>query len=160
MEYSKIRKHHKRLKVARWISQHPKWLHLFFQWINRHTTWLRRFFHWIYRHTGWLRKTLRWCGHQLRWIKYLNPFRYFHKLDWYIIKKFIGTYLFSIVLIMSISIVFDVNENLSKFAQYHAPLKAIVFDYYMNFIPYLANLFSALFVFIAVIFFTSKLAGN
>ena len=160
MEYSKIRKHHKRLKVARWISQHPKWLHRFFQWIHKHTAWLRRCFHWIYRHTGWLRKTLRWCGHQLRWIKYLNPFRYFHKLDWYIIKKFIGTYLFSIVLIMSISIVFDVYENLSKFAQYHAPLKAIVFDYYMNFIPYLANLFSALFVFIAVIFFTSKLAGN
>ena len=160
MEYSKIRKHHKRLKVARWISQHPKWLHRFFQWIHKHTAWLRRCFHWIYRHTGWLRKTLRWCGHQLRWIKYLNPFRYFHKLDWYIIKKFIGTYLFSIGLIMSISIVFDVNENLSKFAQYHAPLKAIVFDYYMNFIPYLANLFSALFVFIAVIFFTSKLAGN
>ena len=160
MEYSKIRKHHKRLKVARWISQHPKWLHRFFQWIHKHTAWLRRCFHWIYRHTGWLRKTLRWCGHQLRWIKYLNPFRYFHKLGWYIIKKFIGTYLFSIVLIMSISIVFDVNENLSKFAQYHAPLKAIVFDYYMNFIPYLANLFSALFVFIAVIFFTSKLAGN
>ena len=160
MEYSKIRKHHKRLKVARWISQHPKWLHRFFQWIHKHTAWLRRCFHWIYRHTGWLRKTLRWCGHQLRWIKYLNPFRYFHKFDWYIIKKFIGTYLFSIVLIMSISIVFDVNENLSKFAQYHAPLKAIVFDYYMNFIPYLANLFSALFVFIAVIFFTSKLAGN
>lgn len=103
---------------------------------------------------------MRWCGHQMRWMKYLNPFRYFHKLDWYIIKKFIGTYLFSIILIMSISIVFDVNENLSKFAQYHAPLKAIVFDYYMNFIPYLANLFSALFVFIAVIFFTSKLAGN
>lgn len=160
MEYSKIRKHHKRLKVARWISQHPKWLHRFFHWIYRHTAWLRRFFHWIYRHTGWLRKAVRWCGHQMRWMKYLNPFRYFHKLDWYIIKKFIGTYLFSIILIMSISIVFDVNENLSKFAQYHAPLKAIVFDYYMNFIPYLANLFSALFVFIAVIFFTSKLAGN
>lgn len=160
MEYSKIRKHHKRLKVARWISQHPKWLHRFFHWIYRHTAWLRRFFHWIYRHTGWLRKALKWCGHQMRWMKYLNPFRYFHKLDWYIIKKFIGTYLFSIILIMSISIVFDVNENLSKFAQYHAPLKAIVFDYYMNFIPYLANLFSALFVFIAVIFFTSKLAGN
>ncbi|MCD8202525.1 MAG: LptF/LptG family permease, partial [Prevotella sp.] len=42
----------------------------------------------------------------------------------------------------------------------HAPLKAIVFDYYLNFIPYFANLFSPLFVFIAVIFFTSKLAGN
>ncbi len=61
---------------------------------------------------------------------------------------------------MAIAIVFDVNQNLSKFIQYHAPLKAIVFDYYMNFIPYYANLFSALFVFISVIFFTSKLAGN
>ena len=58
------------------------------------------------------------------------------------------------------SIVFDVNENLAKFSEYHAPLKAIVFDYYLNFIPYFANLFSPLFVFIAVIFFTSKLAGN
>jgi lipopolysaccharide export system permease protein len=56
--------------------------------------------------------------------------------------------------------VFDVNENLAKFSTYNAPLKAIVFDYYANFVPYFANLFSPLFVFIAVIFFTSKLAGN
>ena len=91
---------------------------------------------------------------------FLNPRRYLKLLDWYIIKKFIGTYVYSIVLIISISIVFDVNENLAKFTQYHAPLKAIVFDYYANFIPYFANLFSPLFVFIAVIFFTSKLAGN
>lgn len=82
------------------------------------------------------------------------------KLDWYIIRKFIGTYIFSIVLIITIAIVFDVNENLAKFTQYHAPLKAIVFEYYANFVPYFANLFSPLFVFIAVIFFTSKLAGN
>jgi lipopolysaccharide export system permease protein len=82
------------------------------------------------------------------------------KLDWYIIRKFIGTYIYAIILIISISIVFDVNENLHKFSEYHAPLKAIVFDYYLNFVPYFANLFSALFVFIAVIFFTSKLAGN
>ena len=81
-------------------------------------------------------------------------------LDWYIIKKFIGTYIFSIILIISIAIVFDFNENLSKFTQYHAPWRAIVFDYYANFIPYYSNLFSPLFVFIAVIFFTSKLAGN
>jgi lipopolysaccharide export system permease protein len=82
------------------------------------------------------------------------------RLDRYIIAKFIGTYIFSIILIISISIVFDVNENLSKFTTYNAPLKAIVFDYYANFVPYFANLFSPLFVFIAVIFFTSKLAGN
>lgn len=82
------------------------------------------------------------------------------RLDRYIIGKFIGTYIYSILLIISISIVFDFNENLAKFSENHAPWKAIIFDYYANFIPYYANLFSPLFVFIAVIFFTSKLAGN
>ena len=82
------------------------------------------------------------------------------RLDWYIIKKFIGTYIYSIVLIISISIVFDYNENMAKFANNQAPWRAIIFDYYANFVPYFANLFSPLFVFIAVIFFTSKLAGN
>lgn len=82
------------------------------------------------------------------------------RLDRYIIGKFIGTYFYSIALILSISIVIDVNENLSKFIQYQAPWKAIVVDYYLNFVPYFANLFSPLFVFIAVIFFTSKMAGN
>ena len=90
----------------------------------------------------------------------LLPWRYVGLLDRYIIKKFIGTYIFSIALIISISIVFDFNENIAKFTQYHAPWQAIVFDYYMNFIPYFANLFSPLFVFISVIFFTSKLASN
>ena len=105
-------------------------------------------------------KAMRWAAGYLGWIKYLNPKHYLKILDWYIIKKFIGTYFYAIALIISISIVFDVNENLAKFTQYHAPLKAIVFDYYMNFVSYFANLFSPLFVFIAVIFFTSKLAGN
>lgn len=89
-----------------------------------------------------------------------NPLRHIKKIDAYIIKKFIGTYFYSIALIISISIVFDVNENLAKFSTNNAPLRAIVFDYYANFVPYFANLFSPLFVFIAVIFFTSKLAGN
>lgn len=101
-----------------------------------------------------------WLGRKFSWMKKYNPLRYLKKLDWYIIKKFIGTYFFAIILIISISIVFDFNEHLAKFTQYHAPWKAIIFDYYLNFIPYFANLFSPLFVFIAVIFFTSKLAGN
>lgn len=109
---------------------------------------------------NWLIVLVAWFGQYLRWLHILNPRRYIRILDWYIIKKFIGTYIYSIMLIISISIVFDVNENLAKFSQYHAPLKAIVFDYYTNFVPYFANLFSPLFVFIAVIFFTSKLAGN
>lgn len=115
---------------------------------------------WFRLHLNRLFTALAWLGYKLSWMKYLNPFKYIKILDWYIIKKFIGTYFYSIALIISISIVFDINENLAKFAQYHAPLKAIVFDYYMNFVPYFANLFSPLFVFIAVIFFTSKLAGN
>lgn len=115
---------------------------------------------WIKRHLNWLFVSLSWISKKLGWLRYANPSRYLKILDWYIIKKFIGTYFYSIALIISISIVFDVNENLAKFTQYHAPLKAIVFDYYMNFVPYFANLFSPLFVFIAVIFFTSKLAGN
>lgn len=106
----------------------------------------------------WL--ALCWVAKWFRWLKYLNPFRYIKRMDRYIIVKFIGTYFFAIILIISISIVFDVNDNLAKFSQYHAPLKAIVFDYYLNFTPYFANLFSPLFVFIAVIFFTSKMAGN
>ncbi len=96
----------------------------------------------------------------LKMLGWLSPKRILGRLDWYIVKKFIGTYVFSILLIISIAIVFDFNENLSKFTQYHAPWRAIVFDYYANFIPYYSNLFSPLFVFIAVIFFTSKLAGN
>ncbi|NDW09262.1 YjgP/YjgQ family permease [Dysgonomonas sp. 520] len=81
-------------------------------------------------------------------------------LDRYIIKKFLGTYVFSIALIISIAVVFDINEQLDKFLKNKAPLSAIVLDYYVNFIPYYTNLFSALFVFISVIFFTSKLANN
>jgi len=107
-----------------------------------------------------LGRAFRKVGHALRWLKYLNPFHYLKRIDRYIIRKFIGTYIYSIILIISISIVFDINENLAKFTTNHAPLKAIVVDYYANFVPYFANLFSPLFVFIAVIFFTSKLAGN
>lgn len=82
------------------------------------------------------------------------------RLDTYIIAKFLGTYVFAITLIISIAVVFDINEKMDKFMTNQAPLKAIIFDYYMNFVPYFANLFSPLFVFIAVIFFTSKLAEN
>ena len=144
--YKQIKRHRRRYKVARWLDQHPVWLH--------------RFLTWVYRHTGRLRRAFRWLWERMQWMQTLNPLKYTKILDWYIIKKFIGTYIYSIMLIISISIVFDINENLAKFSESHAPLRAIVFDYYLNFIPYFANLFSPLFVFIAVIFFTSKLAGN
>ena len=77
----------------------------------------------------WLRKAGRLLRKYLRWVRYLNPLRLLSRLDRYIVAKFIGTYIYSIILIISIAIVFDVNENLSKFSTYGAPLKAIVFDY-------------------------------
>ena len=82
------------------------------------------------------------------------------KIDFYILKKFLGTFFFAIVLIISISVVFDFTEKIDNFIEKEAPVDAIVFDYYKNFIPYFANLFTPLFVFIAVIFFTSKMASN
>ena len=143
MNYRKIRRWHRFYKLRRTLERR-------FSGVIRAFRWLRSKF-------SWLAPVLAWIGHKLRW---LNPRRYVKTIDWYIIKKFLTTYFFAIALIISISIVFDVNENLSKFTEYHAPLKAIVFDYYLNFIPYFSNLFSPLFVFIAVIFFTSKMAGN
>ena len=82
----------------------------------------------------------------------------FNRLDKYIIKKFLGTYVFAIILLLAIIVMFDINEKLDAFSK--ATLKETIFDYYLNFLPYFANQFSPLFVFIAVIFFTSKLADN
>lgn len=86
--------------------------------------------------------------------------KFIRRMDRYIIAKFLGTYFFAIALIISIAVVFDINENIDRFINNKAPVEAIVFDYYMNFVPYFSNLFSPLFVFIAVIFFTSKMAEN
>lgn len=82
----------------------------------------------------------------------------FKILDRYIIRNFLGTYVFAIILLLAIVVMFDINEKLDSFLK--APLKATVVDYFINFLPYFANQFSPLFTFIAVIFFTSKLAGN
>ena len=82
------------------------------------------------------------------------------RLDWYIVRKFLGTFFFSIVLILSIAIVFDLTEKMDDFFENQVPLQEIIFDYYLPFIPYYMNMFSSLFIFISVIFFTSKMAGN
>ncbi len=82
----------------------------------------------------------------------------FKILDLYIIKKFLGTYFFAILLILAITVMFDINEKLDSFLK--APIHATIFDYFLNFLPYFANQFSPLFTFIACIFFTSKLADN
>jgi lipopolysaccharide export system permease protein len=81
-------------------------------------------------------------------------------LDWYIIKKFLGTFVFALGLFVIIAIVFDISEKIDDFLEKDVPLRAIVFDYYLNFIPYFLNLFSPLFIFISVVFFTSKMASD
>lgn len=86
--------------------------------------------------------------------------KYYKTIDLYITKKFLGTFFYAIILILSIAIVFDISENLDEFISKEIPRREIVFDYYLNFIPYFANLFSPLFTFIAVIYFTSKMAYN
>lgn len=82
----------------------------------------------------------------------------FKIIDGYITRKFLGTWFFAIALIIVIVVVFDWVEKMDNFITNKAPLKAILIDYYLNFIPYFINQFSGLFTFIAVIFFTSKMA--
>ena len=79
-------------------------------------------------------------------------------LDKYILGKFLGTYVFAIILLLAIVVMFDINEKLDAFQK--APLSETINEYYVNFLPYFANQFAPLFTFIAVIFFTSKLANN
>ncbi len=82
------------------------------------------------------------------------------KIDLYIIGKFISTFFVALILIIGIVIIFDISEKIDDFVEKQAPLKAIIFDYYVNFVPYFMNMFSPLFVFITVIFFTSKMAAD
>jgi lipopolysaccharide export system permease protein len=81
-------------------------------------------------------------------------------LDRYIIRKFLGTFFFTIILIVAIAIIFDFSEKVDDFIDNNAPFSKIIFDYYMNFAPFFAVLFSPLFTFIAVIYFTSRMAYN
>ena len=82
------------------------------------------------------------------------------KIDLYIAKKFIASFFLSLLLIIVVIIIFDLSEKIDYFVKNEAPLKAVIFDYYFNYIPYLVNMFASLFVFITVIFFTSRMAAN
>ena len=81
-------------------------------------------------------------------------------LDLYIIKKFLGSFITVIVLIILVVVVIDLAENIQDFLDGKAPVKDIIFGYYFNFIPYFVNMFSPLFTFVAVIYFTSRLSVN
>ena len=85
---------------------------------------------------------------------------YIKKIDWYLFKRFILTFFVALLLIIGIVIIFDISEKIDDFVANEAPLKEIIFKYYLNFVPYFINMFSPLFVFITVIFFTSRLAAN
>lgn len=85
---------------------------------------------------------------------------YIKKLDWYIVRKFIGTFLFTMLIIVLIVVIFDLSEKIDKFVDKEVPLKEIIFQYYCGFIPWILNTFSPLLVFISCIFFTSRLASN
>ena len=82
------------------------------------------------------------------------------KLDWYIFKSFILTFFIALILIIGIVIIFNISEKIDDFVKNEAPLKAIIVDYYLNFIPYFINMVSPLFVFITVVFYTSRQAAN
>ncbi len=80
------------------------------------------------------------------------------RLDIYIIRKFLGTFFLAIGLIILVAVVFDFSEKVDDFIVHKAPLRDILLKYYLNFIPFFSNLFSFLFVFVSVIFFTSKMS--
>ena len=82
----------------------------------------------------------------------------FKILDRYILGKFLSTYFFAIAMIIVVVVLFDYVEKIDDFTELHAPLREVIFDYYLNFIPFFINQFSGLFTFIACIFFTSKMA--
>ncbi len=82
------------------------------------------------------------------------------KFDWYIIKKFLITFAVTLSLFIIIIIVFDIGEKLDDFLKKKAPVKEILVNYYLNYVPFFLNLFSPVFIFISVIFFTSKLASR
>lgn len=82
------------------------------------------------------------------------------KLDWYITRKFLGTYIFMIMAVMSIAIVIDISEKLRQFTdpKYHLTAWEIATEYYPYFFLHYVNLFSSLIIFLAVLMFTSLMA--
>lgn len=81
-------------------------------------------------------------------------------IDWYIIKKYLGTFSFTLAIFTVIIVIFDVSEKLDDFLRHQAPVSEIIFSYYAGFIPFYLNFLSPLINFIAVIFFTAKMADQ
>jgi lipopolysaccharide export system permease protein len=78
------------------------------------------------------------------------------KLDWYILRKFLGTFVFIMALLLGITVVIDLSEKIDNLVENHAPVKAVIFQFYVYFIPYITSLIGPFFILVAVIFFTSQ----
>ncbi|MBR6720565.1 MAG: LptF/LptG family permease [Alistipes sp.] len=91
-------------------------------------------------------------------MRLIPSIRGYRTLDRYILGKFLSTYIFGLLMIIIVVVVFDYVEKVDDFTELKAPWRDVIFDYYLNFVPYFINQFSSLFTFIAVIFFTSKMA--
>ena len=95
-----------------------------------------------------------------RWIERFRELTGWKILDSYILRKFLGSVVYAVTLLMTIVVVFDLSENIQRFMDRNIPVKEIITGYYFNFIPYFINLFIPLFTFISVIWFTSKLSSH
>ena len=82
------------------------------------------------------------------------------RLDWYIIRKFLVTFFVALAFLSLLIVIFDISEKIEDFVKREAPIREIIFDYYLNFIPYFLNMYSPMFVFLTVIFFTSKMTQD
>lgn len=78
--------------------------------------------------------------------------------DKYIIKKYLTTFAFTVLIFTMIAVVVDFSEKVEDFIEDKPPLRAILFDYYLNFIPHINSLLFPLYALISVIFFTSRMA--
>ena len=81
-------------------------------------------------------------------------------IDWYIFKKYLGTFFYLLLLFLAIAIIIDITEKIDDFIEHQIPVTTIFTDYYVHFIPWIGLLLSPVFVFVAVIFFTSRLSSN
>ena len=82
------------------------------------------------------------------------------RLDWYIIRKFMVTFIMSLLFLALLIVIFDISEKIEDFVRKDVPIHEIVFDYYLNFVPFFMNQYSPMFVFLTVIFFTSKMTQD
>ncbi|MGZ3839015.1 MAG: LptF/LptG family permease [Flavisolibacter sp.] len=80
------------------------------------------------------------------------------KLDWYILKKFFTTFFFCMLIMTTLAVAIDISEKTDDFVKSGLSSSQIFWNYYIGFIPFIWGMLYPLFVFIAVIFFTSKMA--